>query len=220
METFLTYPLEFHDIVIEEKTYRLAMVKNAWDLLDRISVDEFQRDEKMPYWAEIWPGGIVLCKYLLSLRLPKGKNILEIGAGVGPIAAIMGANGYRCIATDYDDDALQFCLLNAKLNQAENFVQATFLDWRYPNLKEKFDLIVGSDIVYEVRNLLPILDIVRLNLASGGTFYFSDPGRRPMDHFKVLIREAGYHLKDVYSEYFEFRHTKQTVTVYALTQYE
>lgn len=213
---FKDYPLEFHTAHIQGRDYQFAMVKNAYDLLDKIDPKAFAEDEKMPYWAEIWPGSIVLSKWFLEQNYPKEKTVLEIGAGVGVISAVLSANGYQATASDYDDDALEFCKLNAELNGGLNGLKTQFLDWRKPLLKEKFDFIVGSDIIYEVRNILPILDVVRLNLKPGGKFFFSDPGRRPMDHLRTLVREADYRLTVFHAEQFAFRHTNQTISIYGL----
>jgi len=216
METYLGYNLEKHFIELHGKNYTLAMVHNAYDLLDKIDPKAFAEDEKMPYWAEIWSGSIILSKWILQQNYPKERTFLEIGAGVGPVSAILTSNGYHCTATDYDDDALEFCKLNSELNGGSNFLKTAFLDWRKPSLKEKYDFIVGSDIIYEVRNILPILDVVSLNLKPGGKFYFSDPGRRPMSHLRTLVREADFNLTVVYEEQFAFRHSDQLVSIYCL----
>ncbi|MCK6602155.1 MAG: class I SAM-dependent methyltransferase [Bacteroidetes bacterium] len=216
METFKNYPLEYHEIEIGQKTYRFAMVRDSWQLLDKIDPEAFREDEKMPYWAEIWTGSIPISRFLVSQAFAAGSTFLEIGAGVGVISAVLSANGYRCVATDYDEDALGFCRLNGELNGSGTLLETAFLDWRKPDLTEKFDYIVGSDIVYEVRNMLPILDVAEKNLKPGGTFFFSDPGRRPMEHLKTLIRETSFTMTAVHSERIQFRHTDQEVTIYAI----
>lgn len=216
METFKGYNLEKHSIEIDGRIYTIAMVHNAYDLLDKIDPKTFAEDEKMPYWAEIWSGSIVLSKWILSRKFDKQNRFLEIGAGVGGLSAILTSNGYQCMATDYDEDALEFCKLNAELNGGLQHLRTSFLDWRKPHLKEKFEFIIGSDIIYEVRNILPILDVVRINLKPGGKFFFSDPGRRPMSHLKVLAAEADFKLSVVYQEQFKFRHSDQLVSIYCL----
>lgn len=215
MTDFRGFPLEYHDVSVAGRDFRFAMVRNAWELLDKIDPDEFRESEKMPYWAEIWPGSLVLSSYLVSHMADRTKSVLEIGAGVGVTSVVLSSFGFTCTATDYDEDAIEFMKLNASLNQTT--IGTRFLDWTQPPADLKADLIVGSDIIYEVRNLLPILDVVRRCLNPGGAFYFSDPGRRPMDHFRVLVREAGYHLREVWSEPFRFRHATPTVSIYQLT---
>lgn len=213
---FRNFLLEYHDVVINQKEYTFAMVKNAYDLLDKIDPKVFAEDEKMPYWAEIWPGSLVLSGWFLKQHFPLNSTVLEIGSGVGVVSAVLAANGYQATASDYDEDALAFCKFNADITGGSNNLKTQFLDWRKPLLREKFDFIVGSDIIYEVRNILPILDIVRINLKPGGKFYFSDPGRRPMEHLRNLVREVDYRLTVLHSEPFAFRHTNQTVSIYCL----
>lgn len=216
INSFKDFPLEYHSAELGGRTYRFAMVKDAWLLLDKIDPDAFREDEKMPYWAEIWPGSLVLSGFLLRQNFPVESTFMEIGAGVGVISVVLAANGFSSLATDYDEDALEFCLLNGKLNNSGEKLKTAFLDWRKPTINQQFDYIVGSDIVYEVRNMLPILDVVNKNLKPGGKFYFSDPGRRPMEHLKRLILETDFSMKPLYSERFPFRHTNQEITIYCV----
>lgn len=216
INSFKDFPLEYHTAELEGRTYRFAMVKDAWHLLDKIDPEAFKEDEKMPYWAEIWPGSLVLSGFLLRQNFSEGSTFMEIGAGVGVISVVLAANGFYSLATDYDEDALEFCLLNGTLNESGENLQTAFLDWRKPTINQQFDYIVGSDIVYEVRNMLPILDVVSKNLKPGGKFYFSDPGRRPMEHLKRLILETDFTMKPLYSERFPFRHTNQEITIYCV----
>src|SRR4051794_26660027 len=69
--------------------------KNADDL---IFEEEFLRDERLPYWAELWPSAIVLAERL-SRERGDSRRLLELGCGVGlgTIAAL--ASGFDVTAT-------------------------------------------------------------------------------------------------------------------------
>jgi len=46
-------------------------------LIDKISEEEFRKDERLPYWAEIWHSAIALSQFLQhNPTLVAGKNVL------------------------------------------------------------------------------------------------------------------------------------------------
>src|SRR3954470_19143175 len=55
-------------------------------------IDEaaFDRDEFMPYWAELWPAAIVLAEALPDVR---GLRVVELGCGLGVTSLVAAANG-------------------------------------------------------------------------------------------------------------------------------
>ena len=58
------------------------MPANADDL---ISEDDFVRDERLPYWADLWPSARILADELAVMRLA-GQRVLELGCGLGVVA--------------------------------------------------------------------------------------------------------------------------------------
>src|SRR5690348_13038519 len=61
------------------RTVTLRRPPNADDLIDE---DAFDDDEFLPYWAELWASGIALARVVPSLE-PRGKRVVELGAGLG-----------------------------------------------------------------------------------------------------------------------------------------
>ena len=71
---------------------------------DLISEADFVRDERLPYWADLWPAARVLAAALSEGQTPaRGPRprLLELGCGLGlaTIAALRA--GYDVVATDY-----------------------------------------------------------------------------------------------------------------------
>ena len=73
------------ELELAGRTIRLLMPANADDL---ISEDDFVRDERLPYWADLWPSARILAEELAVMRL-RGQRLLELGCGLGFVA--MGA---------------------------------------------------------------------------------------------------------------------------------
>ena len=77
------------------------MPANADDL---ISEDDFVRDERLPYWADLWPSARILAEELAVMRL-RGQRVLELGCGLGVVAIGAVIGGADVTATDYYEDA-------------------------------------------------------------------------------------------------------------------
>jgi predicted nicotinamide N-methyase len=123
------------------------------DLLDE---QAFARDEFLPYWAELWPAATALATALPE-RLP-GVRVVELGCGLGVPSLVAAARGAVVTATDWAADAVTLLKRNATANGLE--VRAETRDWRDP-WQEEFDLALAADVLYEQRNVEPILARLR-----------------------------------------------------------
>jgi hypothetical protein len=115
-----------------------------------------------------WPAGLagaILCRSEALQNVIQGKNILELGSGLGLMGLSAAAvseesgGGGRVTLTDHDECAV------ATLQQAQG-VSARVLDWGadHSDNKEKFEVIMGSDIAYYFYLLRPIMDTVMAHL--------------------------------------------------------
>jgi predicted nicotinamide N-methyase len=79
----------WEDVPAGDLTLRIRRPPSAEDLIDE---DEFADDERLPYWAEVWPSGRVLCGVLAGMRLD-GRSVIELGAGIGTGAMVAAMRG-------------------------------------------------------------------------------------------------------------------------------
>jgi hypothetical protein len=93
---------------------------------------------------------------------------------------------------DYDASALAFAADNARLNGFTNF-QTLQLDWRTPPPDLKVGLILGSDLIYEARNVAPVIACIQSVLLPGGQALITDQNRVPADAFQVALAQADLH---------------------------
>ena len=68
------------------------------------------------------------------------------------------ARGADVVATDWAEDAIALLRENAARNGLD--VDAAVRDWREP-WQERFDLAVAADVLYEQRNVEPVLTRLR-----------------------------------------------------------
>lgn len=173
---------------------RLFRVDRPDDLLDHITQEEYAVDERLPYWAELWPAALALAEHVLRRVPMAGRRVIELGAGMGLVSLAAARAGADVLATDYEEDALRFVRVNAAANGLP--VRTALLDWRDVRLDpaETFDLVLASDVVYERRNHGPILDALCRLLRPGGQALLSDPQRTLARAFQAEALSRGFRL--------------------------
>jgi predicted nicotinamide N-methyase len=121
-------------------------------------IDEtaFERDEFLPYWAELWPAAVALA-VALPARLD-GVRVVELGCGLGLPSLVAAARGAEVTATDWARDAVELLRRNAAANGLA--LRAEVRDWRTP-WPEKFDLALAADVLYEQRNVQPLVTLLQ-----------------------------------------------------------
>ncbi len=183
----------WEEISLLDKRFVIQRVKNIDKLLDAISEEEFKKDERLPYWADIWPSAISLSEYVLeNQNVFKGKKILELGCGLGLVGITVTAIGGDVLFTDYDPHALRFTQTNFKRNFSRP-ASVQLLDWRNPGHSESFDVILDADILYEKRWLGPVLNILDKKLAMHGIAYVADPDRTVAREIYTMIESKDWH---------------------------
>ena len=120
-----------------------------------IDEEAFAEDEFLPYWAELWPAATALAEALPDVR---GLRVVELGCGLGVTSLVAAAKGAHVTATDWALDAVELVRENAVGNGLT--VRAEVRDWREP-WDERFDLALAADVLYERRNVEPLLARLR-----------------------------------------------------------
>jgi predicted nicotinamide N-methyase len=149
--------------------------------------DAFARDEFLPYWAELWPAGLALT-HALPPSLA-GTRVVELGCGLGIPSLVAAARAAEVLATDWADDAVSLLRRNAARNGLA--LRAEARDWR--RLDGSFDLALAADVLYEERNVEPLLAVLP-RLAP--EVLLAEPGR---PYSGAFLREAatGWHVEEL-----------------------
>lgn len=158
--------LEEEKITIRGKTLTIYLPAKLEEVFEG---DPFLEVEKFPFWFKIWEASLVLADYLATLSPP--KRILELGAGLGVVSLFASLFGHDVLATDNEDLPLQFIEMSALKNNLK--LRTKKLDWTNPELSEKFDLIMGSEIIYKRTLFEPLLKLFQSNLNDGGEILLS-----------------------------------------------
>jgi predicted nicotinamide N-methyase len=177
------------------RTFRIYQPASFDPLLDA-AVDD--PEQNLPYWAISWPSGVALADVALTNpRRFAGKRVLELGCGLGVTAAAVLAAGADLIATDYGASALLLCRLNA-LENARRQPYTLQINWREPDTtlfalaRPTFPEILAADVLYESRDVQPLLSLAERLLSPGGTLWLAEPRRKVAGRFVSAALAAGW----------------------------
>jgi predicted nicotinamide N-methyase len=188
--------------------------ESAEDLIDE---RDFERDERLPYWAEIWPSSRVLAARLVEFDA-RNRTLLELGCGAGLVATAASLAGFRVTVSDYYEDALRFARANAWLNDVRS-PQPMFLDWRaLPDDPPRSDVIVASDVLYEREYGALVASAIGRLLEESGTAYLADPGRVGREEFLRSLNSNGLVLRSTTEHRFADGPVRQKITIYEIAR--
>jgi predicted nicotinamide N-methyase len=207
-----TERFEHGDFAVE-----LLLPRSADALID---TSEFNHDERLPYWANLWPSARALARSLLD-RPPPGGPVLELGCGVALPSLALRARGAEVLATDYYEDALLFARANAERNGLPP-LETALVDWReLPTEMGRFSLVLAADVLYERRNAEDLAAALPALVAPGGSVLLADPGRTYAGLFRELMKEIGWGAREVTVKTESALHTERKVqlriTIFQLT---
>ena len=181
-----TYPDVLHttagDLRVEEVALEVGgrhwLIRTTGTVIAREEEHEFLRSEgatKRPYGIMLWPAAIALAHEVAS-RAVAGKRVLELGAGTGLPGLVAAASGARVVQTDRQKIVLHVCKQNAERNGVTG-IEHRLADWTAWDDVERYDVILGSDILYAPGLHASLRHIFETNLATGGTVLVADPFR-------------------------------------------
>ncbi|MEA2761928.1 MAG: lysine methyltransferase [Gemmatimonadaceae bacterium] len=200
------------DATVDAHTFSILKPANSDDL---IREEDFVKDERLPYWADVWPSSLILAGKLLELN-GRGKTALELGCGVGLSTLAATKAGYDVLSTDYYEDALDVTRANVFRNLGKS-ARTRLVDWRHlPDDLGQFDLVFASDVLYEKEyaELLPvILDRV---LVAGGIALIADPGRVAAPIFVEACLQQRLVIRQKETRPFEVGEIRQKIDLYEI----
>jgi 2-polyprenyl-3-methyl-5-hydroxy-6-metoxy-1,4-benzoquinol methylase len=194
------------------RTFRLLKPRSPDDL---ISEEDFNRDERLPYWADVWPSAICLAERIAALA-GTSSRLLELGCGVGYVGAVAAARGFEVQATDYYPEALQFTQVNLARNGLPP-VETRLIDWR--NLSEDlgmFDVVAAADVLYEKAYPALVAEAIDRTLGPDGLALVADPGRRGAGPFHDECRQRSLDIHRVLQRPYHNGTVQHTVDLYEI----
>ena len=195
----ITYRTHIQQRKLGDKLYVLETIRDLDEAIDLIceamtpeeQLDPFAED-LCPYFGILWPAAEALSQYLCEHPdIVKNKKVLELGCGLGLPSLVASHLGAEVLATDFHPDVESYFLRNCRHSSIKCSYER--LNWREEG-KELglFDIVMGSDILYESKHASEVaLGLIKF-LKPGGTILLADPGRNYLQRFIEAMKNLGY----------------------------
>ena len=147
--------------------------------------------EAFPLFGIVWASSEVLSRLMLGYDLTN-KRVLEIGCGMALASHVMNAMGVDITAMDIHPVTEELITSNAMLNDAPGipFLNASWGD--DTSILGEFDLIVGSDVLYEPKHIKTLAAFLDRHAGPGCEVLIVDPDRGQLEEFQVNMSAAGF----------------------------
>lgn len=194
MTGYLTRELE---LAFGGHAYRVQALKDLQQYADPDHVAERAgiSSAQWSLFGHPWPSGLVLAEYMSGHDVA-GKRILELGCGLALASLVLARRGADVTASDHHPLAADFLRRNSEANGLPA-ISFTRLDWERPDpALGRFDMIIGSDILYE-RRYVELLDgVIERHAQARAEVIVTDPGRGNAGRFARVLKAQGYAVQE------------------------
>lgn len=148
-----------------------------------------------PLFGQVWPSAQKLADLMQGWALGT-QRILEIGCGLGLASMVIHRRQGNITASDRHPLAQPFLQANLLLNQLPDLRYCTG-NWgrKNPALGE-FDLIIGSDVLYERGHPEQLAQFILLHAAPAAQILIIDPNRGNRSAFNRHMAQYGFALTE------------------------
>jgi predicted nicotinamide N-methyase len=193
------YAVEVVPVKIGSKILRILQLRDFEKYIEEFVEAKEGSAMELPFWAKVWESTFVLSYFLGKQPVVLGRRMLELGAGVGVVGIYAALCGHHVTITDNNADALLFARANALLNGCPQ-VEVRKLDWRHTDLPHQYEVIFGSEIIYDRHSYGALVEFLRTTLTPTGVIFLSKNEQLPTPTFFPEL-----------TRHFKFKQTTQTL---------
>lgn len=150
------------------------------------------------HWAlfgQVWPSARKLAD-LMQAWVLDGRRVLEIGCGLALASLVVHRRGGDITASDRHPLAKSFLDCNLRLNRLPG-MKYRGGDWaRADPALGLFDLIIGSDVLYERGHPGELAAFIQLHAAARAEVLIVDPNRGNRSAFSRGMKQLGFSLDE------------------------
>jgi predicted nicotinamide N-methyase len=151
-------------------------------------------------FGQVWPAGRVMAEAMSTYDIG-GKRILELGCGLGLSSLVLQRRRADITASDHHPLAEPFLRHNATQNHLLPVVYRD-LRWEIPDITlGRFDLIIGSDVLYESGHADQLAATVARHAMADTEILITDPGRGNSASFTRALSLQGYAVSEQRSRF-------------------
>lgn len=186
------WPVKQQTITVGSFSITLECVTTFDDVLDDFSRSHPNDTDMIPYFADLWPSAKALASHLTKrFDTLTAHKVIELGCGLALPAITASLMGADVTATDFHPDNLPYLRANADLNHLRHF-RAIQMDWRHPSEDQTYDLILGSDLLYEKQQVETLTACIDPLLANDGILLLADPMRSQLQAAVDALTARGF----------------------------
>lgn len=180
--------IEFGSSDIHLRTLR---DKQQFEDIDGVAEKLGINSSTWPLFGIVWDSSKVLAHFMFDYKI-EGKRILEVGCGMALSSLMLNERKADITATDYHPEVEKFLVENVLLNKGKD-IPYIRTDWA-DNDSElgKFDLIIGSDILYERDHIELLSHFLEQHTHPHCEIIIVDPGRAQYARFSKKMISLGY----------------------------
>ena len=146
-----------------------------------------------PIFGEIWPSALALADLMQGSEIDDCR-VLEIGCGLGLASLVIHRRHGDVTASDRHPLVESFLLDNLRRNALPPMKYALG-NWAEANPRlGEFDLIVGSDVLYERDHTHQLAEFIRRHAAPHADVLIVDPNRGNRSGFARCLQQSGFEL--------------------------
>jgi len=189
------YQVKFETITIGKHPFEIRSLKDRQQYDDPVGESKKAgvSPASWPLFGVVWPSGVMLAD-VMDTYPTNGLRILEVGCGLGLASMVVHNHGADITASDYHPMAEQFMDKNIALNKFAP-MKFAIIDWcKIDKNLGKFDLIIGSDVLYEPNHPATLAKFVERHAGENCKVIIVDPGRRQRTEFTKRMIDNGYSL--------------------------
>lgn len=158
-----------------------------------------------PLFGMLWPSGLQLAIKIAKKPVDPKQRILEIGCGLGLASLTAHRLGGNVTASDRHPLAKQFLnknLINNKLPKMQYRYgqwgcdkEVSLVDTGAPVLSERYDLIMGSDLLYDPSSPAQVAQFIHEHAEAQSEVWVMDPNRGYRNRFSRKMAKYGFNLE-------------------------
>jgi len=186
------YKVGFESLKLDSDIFLyLLKITDLEQVLD--GKDPLKNPSEFPFWIRLWEAAIVLSRFMVNLAPAPGTTVLELGAGLGAPGLAAAAMGSLVTLSDYEEMILDFERVSASASGLEQ-VQFQMLDWLQPPEMERYDIVLGAEILFREEFFEPLLGILRRVVKPDGVIYLAHDLKRKSVHPFLEMAEKEYRI--------------------------
>lgn len=144
-----------------------------------------------PMFGQLWPSAQKLADLMQTWNVG-GQRVLEIGCGLGLASMVVHRRLGNVTASDCHPLTESFLRANLALNELPDLTYGTGNWGRSNPALGSFDLVIGSDVLYERSQPEVLAAFLQLHLARHAEVLIIDPNRSNRSAFNRCMEQLGF----------------------------